>query len=68
MSKDFEYKATFTNPKNNYLKYFCEKPASEWTFKKRFEELKKDHKGFYERQLRTIKKHSKGIPQLFFKE
>lgn len=66
MSECFNYKASFKSPKNQYLKYFCEKPASDWTFrkfKKHFKQLKQNPEALYIKQLLSIKEHSKSIPE-----
>lgn len=65
MSEPFSYKASFKSPKCVYLKYFCEKPASDWTLKKfmkHFKQLKKDPEALYIKQLLNVKAHSKDIP------
>ncbi|KAI7905979.1 uncharacterized protein BX663DRAFT_247512 [Cokeromyces recurvatus] len=61
-----DYKATFKSPKDKYLKFFCEKPASKWSlknFRKHFKGFSKDPAAVYESTLQKVRNHSKGIPE-----
>ncbi|KAL9555877.1 hypothetical protein MBANPS3_002159 [Mucor bainieri] len=66
---DFTYKATF-EATNKYLRYFCDKPASEWTlsaYLKHFREKdpKKVKENFFN-QLQCVKSDSKNIPDAVY--
>lgn len=71
MSDFLSYKATFKKPRNKYLKYFCEHPASEWSFRaflKHFNHLEKKDFKLYKRQLLNVQEDSKNIPEGVLKE
>ncbi|KAI7903812.1 uncharacterized protein BX663DRAFT_505306 [Cokeromyces recurvatus] len=61
------YKVTF-NTTNKYLKYFCNKAASDWTFKKYKNYFSdKDHEKIrkvFVKNLQTVKDDSKNIPPI----